>query len=451
MTSATTAQAYDDLVWPPIVASGKAGVTALVQTLETTQWLPRQELEARQSEQLARLIAHHGRFRGFAERLRRAGLDASPVQGLDWLDRLPPLSRRDVQTAGQAFFASDLPRSHLPISSVKTSGSTGEPVTLRKTAVHGVIWAALAMRDHRWFKRDFRGRLTSIRANIFDYAETPNWGPPVADFAPTGRGQGIPITLDIAEQLRRIGKFDPSLLIVFPNLLAEFLTHWDRAGFRMKSLRHIKTIGETVSDILRVRTRQTTGLAIEDNYSSQEAGTIAIQCPESGLYHIMAEALIVEVLDAGSRRCGEGEVGRVVVTDLGNFASPLIRYDIGDFAEVGGPCPCGRGLPTLRRVLGRERNILMKPDGTRNWPRLGFYHFDEVLPVRQYQIVQTSLTEIEFRLVCDIRPTAEQADRLIKILSDSLEYPFSISIAWSRDPIPRGLNGKFEDFVCQVT
>lgn len=46
------------------------------------------------------------------------------------------------------------------------------------------------------------------------------------------------------------------------------------------------------------------------------------------------------------------ETGRVLVTPLHNLAMPLIRYDIGGAAEVGAPCPCGRGLPVLTRILG---------------------------------------------------------------------------------------------------
>ena len=141
------------------------------------------------------------------------------------------------------------------------------------------------------------------------------------------------------------------------------------------------------------------GLPIEDNYSSQEAGIIALQCPAGGLYHTMAESLVVEVLDEQGRACAEGEVGRVVVTDLHNFAAPLFRYDIGDYAEVGGPCRCGRTLPTFRRVLGRKRNLLMKADGSRFLPRAGFETFDEIAAIQQYQVIQHALDDIEFKLV----------------------------------------------------
>ena len=56
---------------------------------------------------------------------------------------------------------------------------------------------------------------------------------------------------------------------------------------------------------------------------------------------------------------------RVVISTLHNFAMPLLRYDIGDFAEVGDDCPCGRRLPVLKRILGRQRNLLCLPSGQR--------------------------------------------------------------------------------------
>ena len=93
--------------------------------------------------------------------------------------------------------------------------------------------------------------------------------------------------------------------------------------------------------------------------------------------------------------------GRVIVTDLLNFATPLVRYDIRDYAEVGGACPCGRGLPTLKRILGRERNLVIKPDGTRNWPLVGFHQFRDIAPIQQYQFIQHDLETIEVRLVSE--------------------------------------------------
>ena len=134
----------------------------------------------------------------------------------------------------------------------------------------------------------------------------------------------------------------------------------------------------------------------------------------------MAESLVVEVLDDEGRACAEGEIGRVVVTDLHNFASPLLRYDIGDYAEVGGRCSCGRTLPTLRRVLGRKRNLMMKADGSRFLPRAGFETFDEIAPIQQYQVIQHALDDIEFKLVSAEPLSPAQEDALAATLRKAL-------------------------------
>ena len=78
---------------------------------------------------------------------------------------------------------------------------------------------------------------------------------------------------------------------------------------------------------------------------------------------------------------------------------PLLRYEIGDYAEVGDPCPCGRGLPVLRRILGRKRNTCLLPDGSRRWPSLSADELSADLtsfpPIQQFQLVQRSLQSIE--------------------------------------------------------
>jgi len=141
------------------------------------------------------------------------------------------------------------------------------------------------------------------------------------------------------------------------------------------------------------------GVSISDTYSSEEVGVIAIQCPHSGLYHTMAKNLIVEVVSPDNRACNVGEIGRVFVTDLQNFASPIIRYEIGDFAQLGPPCGCGRALPTFTRIVGRQRNMGKLPDGRGVWSMIIFRDLNHMPKIQQYQLVQKSLSLIEVHLV----------------------------------------------------
>lgn len=441
----------EGIVWPPIHFGELGTVAAMAAEIDRCQWLTPADLAAGQARQLAALTQYHAAHTpSFMARLAAAGLAAGDLGDLAGLRRLAPISRRDVQSAGDALFADPAPPSHHPLSTVKTSGSTGEPVAIRKSAVTRLYWLALTVREMLWRHRNFNGRLSSIRAQIDQYFESPDWGTPVRELYASGPAQAIPITTDIGEQLKLLRRFQPNTLLIYPSNLAAFAAVWEQSGFDLPGLNCIMTLGETLPPELRARAERLTGLTIADNYSSQEAGPIAMQCPASDFYHVMAESLIVEVLDAAGAPCAEGQVGRVVLTDLHNFASALIRYDIGDYAEVGGPCPCGRGLPTLTRVLGRERNLLRRADGTRHWPLFGSYDFKDVVLVRQYQFVQHSLTDLEFKVVTDAELTDAEAAGLIEIVRRHLGSEFQIRITQSRTRLPLAANGKFEEFICKI-
>jgi phenylacetate-CoA ligase len=389
----------------------------------------------------AHLEAHSGQFR---LRLREAGVRREELLAPQGLQGLPVMSRRTLQNAHDLFCAT-LPQGHGPIYETQTSGSTGEPVVVRRTAVNGMDWMAVTMREHLWHKRDFLQPLCAIRANFTGLALCKDWGPPVNWLFPSGPLLGIPVVTDIGRQIELILEFKPRILLIYPSNLTALLN----SGIELPSIRHLLTIAETLSPQTREHAGRVFG-SVTDTYSSQELGTIAIQCPESPLYHVMAENLIVEVLKDDGTACRDGETGRVVATDLRNFATPIVRYDVGDVAEVGPPCPCGRGLPTLSRIFGRVRNLVLMPDGTRHWPLVGFCHFREVAPVMQYQFIQDGRQTIELRLVTERPLDAQEEAGLAARVRENLGFPFAVRFTYFAERLPAGANGKFEEFVCRV-
>jgi phenylacetate-CoA ligase len=210
-------------------------------------------------------------------------------------------------------------------------------------------------------------------------------------------------------------------------------------------LRSVRTISETVSDGLREEVWRVLGLNVQDSYTSMEGGIIAAQCPEANTYHV-SEQLILEVVDQAGRPCVPGQTGRILLTHLGNYATPLVRYEIGDYAEAGAPCVCGRTMKPLVRVVGRERNLVMLPDGTRHWPKFGFQRWATVFPVRQFQFVQRDRQNITARLYAHGRPSAAQEAKLVELMQEGLGYPFSIQFEWHSEPLARQPGGKFEEF-----
>ena len=441
----------EGVVWPRMYTGPNLVLMALLAELDRTMWLDPAVIEHAQYEQLRLIIAHHmAHSPQFAGRMAAVGLTASDITGPASLRKLPPLKRLDIQRAGDSFYSKYVPQSHGQPGETRTSGSTGEPVRIRKTQIDALYWTAHAIRDHLWARRDFGHKLLSIRADIFKYGENPNWGQPIADIWQTGRSIGMPATMDMREQMKIIKEFQPGILLIYPNNLSIILDEMAQDGGDFSFIKHIKTIGETVHQWQRDKTQRVLGLKIEDNYSSNEMGCMAMQCPETDNYHVMTETVIVEIIKDDGEPCAPGEVGRLVVTDLHNHASPLIRYDIGDWAEAGERCSCGRGLPTISRFIGREHSILTRPDGTRIWPIFYGAKMNDVAPVRQYQFRQKTVTSMEFRCYTEEPLTADQRVGLITLVQEALGYPYELDLIEYRQPLPTTQRGKFQEFICEI-
>ena len=423
-------------------------LSRLLRQFETTQWQSPAALEVLQRERLAQIAAHCEKHSAhFARRLAQAGMTSADLAAPQGLQKLSLLTRRDIQTATD-LYCDSVPQTDMPVFETRTSGSTGEPVVTRRTAIGQLDWLATTMREHLWHNRDFTARVCVIRAGTPKPIRADNWGAPVQLLFESGPSLGLPINLDVTAHMQLIAAFRPQFLIIYPNSLAALARSSRDHGVRFPDLTQILTMGETLSPETRALAEETFGAQIADMYSSQELGTIALQCPQSQLYHVMAENLIVEVLNADGAPCRDGETGRLVITDLRNTATPLIRYDIGDYGEAGPLCPCGRGLPTLKRILGRERNLILMPDGTRHWPLVGFHKFRDIAPVTQYQFIQHTREEIELRLVTERPLTGENEERLRKLVQKALGHPFALRFVYFEDRIPPPPSGKFEEFVC---
>jgi phenylacetate-CoA ligase len=138
----------------------------------------------------------------------------------------------------------------------------------------------------------------------------------------------------------------------------------------------------------------------------------------------------------------------VVVTDLHNLAMPLIRYALGDYAEAGARCPCGRGLPVIRRIAGRSSNMAIDVNGRRFWPFLD-PSIGMNTPITQRQLVQLTRSHVEVRFVSprDLTPAEEAGirDGLIVTFRRPFEFSF-VRVA----EIPRAPGAKFEEFISCV-
>lgn len=435
--------------WPAIPASGGAMALALLHQLERTQWLAPEKLLELQLGQLAGLLRH---AHATVPHYRSAWAGAyDPTAPLDYrrFARLPLLARRDLQEQFDALRSASPPAAHGAPEERRTSGSTGAPVRFLTTPLAGLYWNALTLRDHLWQGRDPGLTLAVIRRETAD-ADAANWGPATLGLVRTGRSVGHSIFGDTAAHLDWLLEQKPAYLYTYPSLVAGLARLSLERGVRLEGLREVRTLAESLDPALRGLVREAWDVPLTDLYSASETGYLALQCPEGEHYHVQSEGVLLEVLDEDGRPCAPGQVGRVVVTPLHNFAMPLVRYDIQDYAEAGGPCACGRGLPVLKRILGRVRNMLVTADGKRYWPVFGTRALMDAAPVLQHQFVQKTHTLVQARLVVAAPLTPEQEQRFRARVLSQLPAGMRLQLSYV-ERIERSASGKFEDFVSELS
>jgi len=434
--------------------AGGALMLAMQYQLEQSEWLEPAEIEAHQFDALQQILAHAvATVPYYRDRPAYAALAGRPLDSTAWAG-LPVLARGDLQDAGTSLVSDSVPDDHLPTRESWSSGSTGGPVRGVGTQLTHSIWLALTLRQHLWHGRDLSGRFASIRAAGTDDlpaggSELASWGPATSVAYDTGPAAVLGVRNDVSFQAEWLIRQDPDYLLSLPSNLGALARHFEETGMRLPSLRQVSSYGETVTPGLRDACRRAWGTELVDMYSTQEIGFIAIQCPDAQTYHVQSEAVYVEVLGGDGRPCAPGEIGSVVVSALHNYAMPLLRYHVGDYAEVGPPCPCGRGLPVLTSVLGRTRNMITLPDGRRMWPRLGDVRWSHISSIRQLQVVQRAVDHLEVRLVV-ARPltTEEEVDFTGGVLA-AIGYPFRLTLTYL-DRIERGPGLKYEEVISEV-
>jgi len=363
--------------------------------LSRNQWLPKDELETLQLKKLHVLLKHAYEHVPFYKRLYDGhNLHPSQLKTLDDIRKFPILSKefvRDIAFEERIADNFDVKR-----CTVKTtSGSTGIPLRVLEDPRSVDYLDAYHLR--RLFEYGYRPWETIVRLTT----EPP--GKEVIGATGEARGgvmkslrqskvKRLLIAEGIDKHLQVLSTCQPRFMVAPPSYLKVL-------GKQQTPIRPrvLMTWGEILDDSTRASLSARFGSQVYDGYGCTEVapiGGLAWECRRRAGLHINSDTVVLEVLKDGEP-VAQGEKGEVVVTSLFRYATPMIRYRLGDVVTtISEPCPCGRGMPLIKNIDGRLVDFLRLQDGRLISPYAMMFAIQDIPGIARFRITQETVERI---------------------------------------------------------
>ncbi len=409
--------------------------------LQQTQFDPPEVIRARQLVELKVTLRHaYETVPYYRAAWRTAGVHPCDLTSLADLEAFPILTKADIRAHERDLLSAAFEPTKLRLK--RTSGSTGVPLNIRIDEP-AVQWkTACTIRSDEWSGYRLGQRVAKV------------WGnPEYRQFGLKGRLRNVffdrAVYLDtlnltdgrIAEFAATIRRHRPGLIFGHAHSLYLLVCSLKKSGVMDIRPNGIISTAMLLHDWQRTVIEQVFGCPVTNRYGCEEVSLIASECELNQGLHVNADSIFTEV----------GPGGKLLVTDLTNRAMPLIRYQIGDVV-VGSDrvCGCGRGLPILERIEGREADYVITPSGslisgislTENFALL-------ITGAAQVQIVQESLHHLRIRMVADDQFDDSSRRAIRKLVHDTFgpSVRFDIELV---DAIPQEPSGKYRFCISKV-
>lgn len=344
------------------------------------------------------------------------------------LEIIPPLTRKDLQM----YFSDDLRADNYNPNQCyvsKTGGSTGKPVSFMRDNKCLAIGTAASYAGWEMSGWSLGEPTLTIWGNPTTVKN--HWEKPSSRLKAFLSNQyRFP-----AYELKSADAFKKLTALLF-SAKPKYITGYTRAIFLLAEylrkenisldfqVKGVLTTAETIFDNQRESIQSSLG-PVYDCYGCGEIHSIAYQCSPGGNYHIMDWHVLVQY-----ESTPDINESTLLITDLDNYAFPLIRYRNGDLAIPSNStsCNCGRNSSQLKRISGRTSDIIQtKSGGYFVVPSLiGISALREAEGILEYQFVQTLSGVIQMR----IRANENFKNVYLKLFKDYLIHHISSHDVW---------------------
>lgn len=385
-----------------------------LEQIRAANWAPPTGQKAQQLDLLNGVLAHARATVPF----HAARIPTLPLPSLEALADVPLMTKADMRAGGRMLVSEDYAES--PLLEVHTGGTTGTPLTIY--CDHHTL-----RRNYAFFARFLESAGIPAHARVATFAgrilvPPGTQGPPFWRYNVPGRAM-LCSSYHIGEEsvaayADALARFQPLLIDSYPSSILPIARHLLRSGDDRTRPRAVVTSSETLLAADRATISDAFGCPVFDHYGAAEMAAFITQCG-AGEYHANADYGIVEVLRDGVP-VAPGETGQLVATGFINPVMPLIRYLTGDLAVRGDdrPCRCGSPFPRLSRIIGREDDVLVTPEGN----RIGRLDpiFKTVSSLSETRIVQDTTSHVRVELVSARALEPAEEDSLRRGLRDRL-------------------------------
>jgi len=360
--------------------------------------LPADQLELRQLIALRNLLIHAEKNVPFYTNLfEEYNFRPESISCIDDISLLPPLQRIHLQNQLEQLTSIDIENRKTILN--QTGGSTGNPVKLYQDQDYRLRGKAAEMVFNSVAGWSIGCRTAILWGSDKDLKPSTTFKGKLHNYFTNYRHYSAYNMSDesMMKYFTDMQKFKPDVLIGYAeslNIYASFvLTNNLSPQFPRKSI--ISSAGTLFAD-MRKQIHKAFRVSVFDRYGSREVGTIASECPIHHGLHVNTLNQIVQLepdkLDP--------KILRILVTNLRNYATPLIRYEIGDTSSGWSTkSSCSLNSPSLKDISGRITSIITTIDGRRIYGAKFRHILFNYMGLASYQFCQNTLSDYLLMIV----------------------------------------------------
>lgn len=232
------------------------------------------------------------------------------------------------------------------------------------------------------------------------------------------------------------------------DILKDYFLKFDTNIARKADVSGIVSSSEMLYDETREVLEEAFNCKVFSRYSNQENGIIGQDDHLNNNFILNQANYYVEVFKLDKDQLADkGEVGRIVVTDLFNYAMPMIRYDTGDIGSINYIKENGLKKKIINNFGGRKVDVVYNVDGHRLSPHSLTNNFWRFNKIKQYQFIQEGKSDYIVKI--NVGNNFNKEDELIKVLNRLLGSESNIKINYV-DEIPVLSSGKRKYIVNKI-